>query len=186
VIDTATGLEYLNLRLTAGVPLAQVVADLAPGGEFAGFRYPTLTEVYSLVNAYFMGPQGPGVLGPLIPYENFAALFGPTGFSSDGYPELDGFFNYSSDVALTPPLAAFNEFYISYGYFGPTDMLVGYTDTSSIAGTLSRFTILPTQGSFLVRAAPVVPAIPEPSSLGLLGIGLALFAHRRRVLRTCA
>src|SRR3954449_12961250 len=55
VLDTSTGLEWLNLSLSTDLTPAYVETQFGPGGQFAGFRYATQEEVASLTTAFFSG-----------------------------------------------------------------------------------------------------------------------------------
>jgi uncharacterized protein YjbI with pentapeptide repeats len=46
--DSATGLDWLNLTVTANMSVTDVTAGLGPGGAFEGFRYATAAEVEQL------------------------------------------------------------------------------------------------------------------------------------------
>jgi hypothetical protein len=48
VVDTATGLAWLNLEYTDGLSYDQVVAGMGLGGPFSGFSYATLPQVTRL------------------------------------------------------------------------------------------------------------------------------------------
>lgn len=47
--DTATNLGWLDLSITKGLSVNQVLAQLGAGGQFAGFRLPTADELFALM-----------------------------------------------------------------------------------------------------------------------------------------
>ncbi|HEX7036351.1 MAG TPA: hypothetical protein VF210_11280 [Pseudomonadales bacterium] len=47
-LDTETGLEWLDWSYTINLSHADVASNFAPGGEFEGFRYATLSELVTL------------------------------------------------------------------------------------------------------------------------------------------
>src|SRR4051812_28620374 len=58
VLDTSTGLEWLNLGFSANLSPVEVLAQLQPGKKFSGFRYTTYSEFGSLTSSFF-SPQTP-------------------------------------------------------------------------------------------------------------------------------
>jgi hypothetical protein len=162
VIDTSTGLEYLNLRLTQGLSPVQVLAQLAPGERFAGFRYATIPEFDNLTAGFFGTRVCCYVALDLAATVSFVNLFGPTSTDAvDGLPRLDGLFG------LEPPnpTILLGRFFYEAGPGGVG--LVGVYDQDNTNFT-SPSVSNPRRGSFLVR--PV--AVPEPFSLALFGVGL--------------
>jgi hypothetical protein len=107
VLDTSTGLEWLNARFSIGLSPGQVTADLQPGGEFAGFRYATEQEYVSSTTAFFgfTSPQD-GLNNFFLDQnaaEDFISLFGPT-FSDFGLPALSGY--YGPEISLSGTIEA--------------------------------------------------------------------------------
>lgn len=170
VLDTNTGLEWLNLRFSQGLSIRQVLAQTGPGGRFAGFEYATGDQFVTLFAEVFGTPLLVHVNGglDLNATINFANLFGPTE-GTPQLPTLSGFF----DVFVNPVGAGGGT---GITFFYTTDItgnLTGASDTSSFGLDFS----FPTMGSFLV-------AVPEPSlpilSVGLLAIAAVMLRRRPR------
>lgn len=50
-LDTATGLEWLDLTLTKGRSIAHTIAELNEGGLYKGWRLPSASEVHGLMSS---------------------------------------------------------------------------------------------------------------------------------------
>jgi hypothetical protein len=171
VVDTSTGLEWLNLTRTQGLSADQVFAQLGPGGQFAGFQYATRVEFVTLFTEVFGTPLLVNINGglDLNATENFANLFGPTDFAvinGQRLPTIAGFF----DATPNPRGSA-----IGIEFFYTPDLngaLTGASDTADFDPDFSS----PTNASFLVRP------VPEPSLLlpSVALIGLAAVMLRRK------
>lgn len=176
ILDTSTGLEWLNLRFSLNLTAPEVISEFGPGQQFAGFRYATLDEYTSLFSEVFNTCLLCDL--DLATTENFANLFGPTSFSTilgQSLPELDGLFG--AVIGPPGPSSVYNATY-SYDLVAP-DTLVGMQDYEFLGITYDCSIV--GCGSFLVRTAPT-PTIPEPASLSLFGlglIGLAIVMWRR-------
>jgi hypothetical protein len=165
VLDTNTGLEWLNLRFSQGLSGRQVLAQTGPGGRFAGFEYATRDEFVTLFTEVFgrsnlVNNAGGLDLNATI---NFANLFGPTG-GTPQRPTLTGLFDVGPMGAGTG---------ITFFYETDINGTSGGSDTQSFGPDFSSFIM----GSFLV-------AVPEPSlpilSVGLLGIAAVMLRRRTR------
>jgi hypothetical protein len=177
VLDTNTGLEWLNLRFSQGLSARQVLAQTGPGGKFAGFQYANREQFVTLFTEVFGSSflLGQHDLNATI---NFATLFGPTGFQTvfqtigtQQLPTLSGLFDVSSGPGGVRGSAT------GITFFYDTDIrgnLVGATDTSSFGLDNGSFEM----GSFLV-------AVPEPSlsliSVSLLGLAAVMLRRRLRL-----
>jgi hypothetical protein len=170
VVDTSTGLEWLNLARTQGRSADQVLAQLGPGGQFAGFQYATRVEFVTLFTEVFGTPLLVHVNGglDLNATENFANLFGPTGsevIDGQRLPSIAGLFDVTARLATVIEL-----------FYTPdiTGALTGGSDTNSVNLEFSS----PTIGSFLVRP------VPEPSPLlpiaALMGLAAVILRRTRK------
>lgn len=55
VLDTDTGVEWLNLDATRGWTLAQAIAETSDGGSLQGWRLPSSSEVAAMLTSFFEG-----------------------------------------------------------------------------------------------------------------------------------
>ena len=105
VLDTATGLDWLNFRFTTNRSTAQVEADLLPGGPLAEFRYAQLGEVCDLLDAASL-TCGAGSSFDVAAGQDFIQLFsfpvvrGVGAGLSNPLPELDSV--WATTIAASP------------------------------------------------------------------------------------
>ena len=163
-IDTRTGLVWLDLPWTVDLSYWDVEALKGPGDRFEGFRHATAEEVRSLytsagVNLGYSGPSSASFQAA----ESLIAMIGQTGVQ--GVPE-----SYGISGSIVNGLARVP--YVRYGYPSPQGTL-GYYAVADVEmeGSLSYglFFHAPSVGNWLVQ-------VPEPSTIGLLGVGLVVVA----------
>jgi hypothetical protein len=180
-LDTATNLEWLDVPLTLGLSINQVTAQLGPGDTYAGFRYASSSEIGMLFTdaGLTLGFTTNPIYVP--PAQALLSLLGQTG--SQPTPGGPAVFAQGWDSDTT-------------GGYNNIDVLqiqpVGPPGNPVCAPAGCVYTLIPglslppadgshafdNTGSFLVRS---VAPIPEPTTLAMLGIGLAgLAASRRR------
>jgi hypothetical protein len=166
ILDTSTGLEWLNLRSSINISPAEVIEEFKPGGRFEGFRYATQGEFISLTTDLFGQVICCTHSLNLTETIYFANLFGPT-LGSDELPQLSGFFGPLPELEGETAICTNRFFYQlndSSGLSGIYEQDCG----STTAAAPQQF-----MGSYLVRAAVSVP-IPEPSSIILVCAGLLI------------
>lgn len=165
-IDSATNLQWLDLSQTFGMTVAQVVGQLGAGQQFSGFQLATATQVHGL-----MGNAG-------LP---FSTSTGTISTASADILEAHALTTLLSDT-LGPAYGS--NFYGSRGLLDDNGInrMIGFYVTSGTSlrneyfGTSSKVG----SGVWLVRQALPEGQIPEPTSLALLGLGLAALAFRHR------
>ena len=155
VLDTRTGLEWLSLTHSIGLSPAQVLAELLPGGRFAGFRYASHAEFGALTTDFFAAPVCCLRLLDEATTQAFARLFGPTFTDADlseSRPGIDGYFGFLRDGRGD---GAAGRFF----HEASLGRVSGVYDQSS-------FTIR-SPGSFR-RGSYLVQSVSEPASISLL------------------
>ncbi len=164
-LDTATGLLWLDVPLTYQWGRSAVLAELAVGGLYEGYRYATSAEISQLwTNADIPNPYNSTANSSATAYEALIALLGHTTSSSAIYAVLA--MNSSLD-----PLVSFAMLRVTYDGGAPQGQLAD-PDTDQISDQF---------GSYLVKDTAAV--VPIPAALPLLAAGLGamgFMAWRRR------
>lgn len=178
--DTVTGLDWLRLDQTLGLSYDTVATNLGPGGMFEGFEIAD-GEVNDLVNRFGMTWQGlaqipPGTPGYQPQYQTeqvlnsvyeWVSVMNPGFDPNSGDYALRGFTNHGDAWVDGGWLDAGHPFKF---FWSPT---LTYYENDSV------FYYKPTAyaniGTYLI-ATPV----PEPSSMALAALGLALVSLRVR------
>ena len=179
LIDTDTGLEWLDVVVNANISFDQLIAtDLTGFGSF-GYRYATVFEV--------------GVL-----FENAGAILPPLGtatFDAANQPAGDLLISFLGANSTNPVNTFIQAFTSTPGSEAGTVMApwIRGSGIDGIAGLdygrhqPSTSASSPTTGSWVVRSSA---PIPEPSTLALFATGLALLAflswRRRRAVQVGA
>jgi hypothetical protein len=160
IVDTATGLNWLNLKYTDGLSYDQVIGEMAPGELFAGFTYAS--------SLFADGTPGNANYSPTSPaIATFIDLVGSTG-EQNGYPYSMG------EVLNGPPGIIGGELIIpTWGLF-----VAGYNGVFSYGVQGSR------QGEWYGGGfgSWLVEAVPEPKTwcLCLLAAPFVISAVRKR------
>jgi hypothetical protein len=166
-LDTATGLEWLNVPLTANVSYDAVSAGFGGYATTLGFRYATTADIATLFS------DAGVVQGNIWGYWNFG---NPYYLASDHLISLLG---------VTHPFDGLSVCTMGFtaGAGGAFDCINSHADSIAFA-VWPGFPYGPSDsaadvGSFLVRTANQSP-VPEPSDLALLGTGLGIIGMFRR------
>jgi PEP-CTERM motif len=165
--DNSTGLQWLDLNLTANHSYNDVFANLPTGGIYAGWRFATESELAT----FFFNYSG-GVVNDTIALNLMNDLGGPL-FTT--FNPLNGFRRQSSIALLDIP---FDLGHALYGYIA-VDNFSGPSIKSSLQGSAVDTFGFGSFGSWLVESS-----VPEPESwfLCILGFGaLGCLKLRRRV-----
>ncbi len=191
--DTVTGLEWLDLRVTQGFSVNEIITG-ANGRNFLGegWRYATVDEVHQLLGDAGVSVQAGSLpLGHTVYYVN----------SNDG-AQIDAIRNLQSLISITsqdwasrswgwttpftpapwrpspqPSSVAIN---CCQNFFGRLDQAGVLVLNNSDAVTNSGYTVDSRSnqfGSFLVRD---LNSVPEPPALALVGIALFGFVVAKR------
>ncbi len=165
ITDTDTGYDWLDLNQTVGYSYDAVVTNLGAGGVFDGWTLATFGDVHALLDA--AGGDGTytdGGAGSTA----YLALIGSWGegvhyLSSPG----DEMWFHVSDVGPGG--------YTSGALFYATGEYEEHPDRFSTASYAYPF-----MGVALTRATSP-SSVPEPTTIALMGLGLASIGWRRKV-----
>jgi hypothetical protein len=168
VIDTSTGLAWLNLNYTVNTSYNQVVAETRPNGRFAGFTPASPSQVLTLFEDGDIPGNGSYSLSSPV-FQNvstFISLIGSTG-DENGYPYSIGL----TSIASGPGLEEAAWLYVTDVNFVPQ-----YNVDSPAPGIAYG-----TEGANSYDGTWLVMEIPEPEvwSMAFLG-GSILMAGSRR------
>ena len=197
-----TGKEWLDLSLTDGMSISNVMSQLGEGGTFAGWRLPTFDEVMELIEGYSTydftdttATISSGSSTWTTRATGWINLFGITVRpvdSSNGITHSLGLFLDASGVVQRGGASLRNSFGNKTGYFYGGDDLATFTDNSASA-TYGVFlvsdggvTLSSQQNPELNINNPDAPInnqtptdVTSPLAAGSLGL-LLLSAFRRR------
>lgn len=201
VVDSTSGLTWLNLDVTAGLSFNAVVGLLETDARYEGFRFASLDEVTTLfLNAGFsVGIPSGDLSDPdrLAAATSFAKSF--NGVRSKGTESFRGYTG-EPGFAIDPANGVYSLEVAGVGVrSGAKSVPTAFTDEVSYFSPLGYAGV----GSWLVYDAGVEPLpslsrvaglsvvtpIPEPSTYALMVVGLlgvAAATHRRRAAAAVA
>ncbi len=174
--DTTTGYDWLDITATSGLAYNDVLKGMGSGGAFEGWRFafdPEITNFFKDVSGkdlqLFSKTANQGITDAVGAYTGFSsggfghgAIFGMTANLDGGAPSLEA---YASILYSVDNSKDYFSNFIEVGRDVP--FVANIADYSGVNG-----------GSWLVREST---ALPEPSAIALLGLGLlGLIISRRR------
>ncbi len=178
--DRTTGLEWLDLTETAGIPYLEVSDRLAQGGEFAEFRHATEQEVLNIFRGFNL------VSGPVNEHHLlFTSLFGITSKRFDTYGDSYGY------AAPDPAPGTPGHGYIDVHVFGLNNLNYQGEEIYTVdVGHLSHNPSLAYEGfgSYMVKEHGRYTPVPEidagatPMALAILLFGCLVHREKRRRL----
>lgn len=173
ITDTTSGLDWLKLESTYGKSYNEVSGEIASGGGLEGWQYATSTQWENMLFDQGLSPNGScsnganfcgfshGVSGPEM--LDLITLFGDAQLSATPY------YPYPVSVGLLADIdPSNNKHQTALFLFDGANPYSPVIMANTFAGGTSNESGI--NGSWLVRAT----AIPEPSSLALLILGLTL------------
>jgi len=166
--DTTTGLEWLDITVTAGLSYNEVAAELGTGGAYEGFSFASKQQVLNLLTAVDLQeiPNVPEYLGGEDQIQTLLSSWGVTWNLGTG--ERTEFLTSNTEGLASGEHWTGRMFWLAVGDTGVTAEYLARDDN------YSNLTI----GSALVRAASPVPV---PAAVWLFGSGLiVLFGITRR------
>lgn len=172
--DTDTGLEWLDVTVTAGLSYNDVTAELGAGGAYEGFSFATRQQILSLFSAVGL-QEIPNVPEPMGGGEQIQELLSHWGVTWNlGSGERTEFLTADTDGLNPGEHWSGRVFWLASGDTGVSATLYVRADDYAVS----------TIGSALVRSVAVVP-VPAAAWLLLSGLlGLTGFARCRKELDT--
>ncbi|MCZ8254682.1 MAG: PEP-CTERM sorting domain-containing protein [Polaromonas sp.] len=199
ILDTATGLEWLNVRLPNGLSYQQVQSGVG-GWTLDGWRYASFDELSSLANRYIGASNGGyssatesalstsyassadlfvQAFGMNLAFNDPRALYNINTYPGLRQISVQGFFMDRN--SSNPRLGTFEVTAVledTYGTYGPIDQFVPFGRWGLFEDFLEPYRSGPNISSLLVRGTAT--EVPEPTPLLLAGVGLVALVFQRR------
>lgn len=166
--DSATGLEWLDITVTAGLSYNEVAMEFGEGGDYEGFSFASSQQLIDLFLAVDLHeiPNAPSSEGPKI--QELLSYWGVTWYLGTG--ERTEFFTSNTSGLNAGEHWTGRVFWLTGGDTGVTTEIYVREDS------YSSLTI----GSALVRTASPVPV---PAAIWLFGsglVGLSICGRRKK------
>ena len=193
--DTTSGFDWLDVTASANFSYWDVSSQFGVGGLFEGWRY-ALMEEFQVLISNWTGTEVTGFYGQAIHPEGVGSIDGlvaALGSSIDGQymhsfgVTWDAYYGYAEGEGQDYAEGIIGD-YSPVGDRVPSRHYTAWiadNDYSPLANDVSGLRYLypdgvsgPGLGSFLVRAS-----VPEPTSITLLGLGLAGLGFSRRKIK---
>ncbi len=169
ITDTSSNLDWYRWDLTNNKSYNYVSGQFGSGGEFEGYRYATNAEASTFLSQFGFGSYGPSW----------------SGNSESAWTELTSYMGkdttYRTDIEYiygmveeTVSMAAYT--FAHFDNIDQTSYDPQWQHMRRFYGKNSSYSFL---GSFLVQDSSA--AVPEPTTLALMGLGLAGIGWRRKV-----
>ncbi|WP_169570276.1 hypothetical protein [Sneathiella limimaris] len=175
--DTQSGLEWLDVNLTAGRNYFDVSSELGSGGEFEGWRYATAQEFLGLISNWTgitVTVQHQVVFAEGL-LDGLVSLLGPT----SGGVFAEGSNNYFIRGVLADKVG---DWHHQSAFIYDMDHVENDADyIYGNGGPYSDYSIEGKYGAFLVRDI-AISAVPLPPAILMFGaaiIGLGLISRKR-------
>ncbi len=176
--DSLSGLEWLDVNITAGRNYFDVSSELGAGGEFEGWRYANVNEFLQMISNW-TGISITVQHQVVLPEGKIDGLISLLGQTSDGIFAANGPNQFIQGVLADK----IGDWHHQAAFIYDLDANLNDVDfVFGNAGPYSDFGIENKYGAFLVRNGQlsVVPLPPAILLFGAAAAGLFFFSNKRR------